>query len=216
MAGLGALAAPIEARLPRRAAAWVAVSPLPLVALSLDGRLSRLDGALLVTAFAAVMLGLARTPALAAAAAPAPRPFVLRLAGGAVVLTVAGELVGRGIRGAASTLGVGDTLLGNTVVAASVEAEEVGRVAVASRRGRPDVALGNLAGTVGHFVAFNAGVIALVRPLELDDATLRLHLPAAAASAVLLAALSVRGLGRRAGAVLVALYAAYVAAAVAA
>lgn len=68
-------------------------------------------------------------------------------------------------------------MLGNTVIAASVEVEEVARVALPAKRGRSDVALGNIIGTVAHFIAFNAGVIALVKPLELDNVTLHLHLP---------------------------------------
>ena len=79
-------------------------------------------------------------------------------------------------------LGVSDTLLGNTAIAASVEAEEVERVAVPTKRGKPELALGNIAGTIVHFFAFNAGVIALVKPLSLDSATLDLHLPVAGAS----------------------------------
>lgn len=54
-------------------------------------------------------------------------------------------------------------------IAASVEAEEVARVALPAERGRSDVALGNIIGTVAYFIAFNAGLIALVEPLALDE-----------------------------------------------
>jgi cation:H+ antiporter len=133
------------------------------------------------------------------------------------VLTAGGELLAEGIRGVVERLGVSQTLLGNTVVAASVEAEEVARVAVPSRRGRGDLALGNIAGTIVHFAALNAGVIALVEPLELDTATRHLHLPVALAATVVLCAtlLLRRGISRFLGAVFLALYAAYVAAAIA-
>lgn len=47
----------------------------------------------------------------------------------------------------------------------------------ASRRGRGDLALGNIAGTIVHFAAFNAGVIALIKPLPLDAATRHLTTP---------------------------------------
>jgi cation:H+ antiporter len=95
-------------------------------------------------------------------------------------------------------------LLGNTALAATVEAEEVGRVAVPSRRGRSELALGNIAGTIIHFVALNAGVIALVKPLKLDHATTRFFLPAGALSSVVFAMLLVarNRLGRREGAAL--------------
>jgi cation:H+ antiporter len=102
-------------------------------------------------------------------------------------------------------------------LAASVEAEELARVAVPARRGRPELALGNIAGTIIHFAAFNAGVIALVKPLTLDHDTTSFYLPAAAASPAIFAALLVtrHRLGRIEGAALIALYAAYLAAAIA-
>jgi cation:H+ antiporter len=141
----------------------------------------------------------------------------VKLLGGLAILTAGGELLGRGVRGVVVGLGVPGALLGNTAIAASVEAEEIFRVALPARRGRGDVALGNVFGTIAHFAAFNAGVIALVRPMHLDAPTLHLHLPVAVGSVLVLCALAAwkRVLGRAVGAALVALYAAYVGAAVA-
>jgi cation:H+ antiporter len=126
-------------------------------------------------------------------------------------------VLGEGIRGVVRRLGISQTLLGNTVIAASVEAEEIARVAVPARRQRGDLALGNIVGTVVHFVAFNAGVIALVKPLELDDASLQLHLPVAAGSVLALCALLAArgGVSRPAATILLVLYAGYIAAAIA-
>ena len=80
-----------------------------------------------------------------------------------------------------------------------------------------DVALGNVFGTIAHFAAFNAGVIALVRPIELDSVSRHLHLPVSAASVLVLAGLTGRrrGLSRLDGALLLVLYGAYIAAAIA-
>jgi cation:H+ antiporter len=85
-------------------------------------------------------------------------------------------------------------------------------VAVPAKRGRGEVAVGNIVGTIVHFIAFNAGVIALVRPLELDDATLGLHLPVAAGSVLLVASLFIfrSRISHWEGAVLLALYVAYI------
>ena len=85
-----------------------------------------------------------------------------------------------------------------------------------ARHGRGDVALGNIVGTIAHFAAFNAGVIALARPIHLDSTSHHLHLPVSAASVLTLSALTARrrGLGRRDAALLLSLYAAYVAAAI--
>ena len=67
-----------------------------------------------------------------------------------------------------------------------------------------------------HFAAFNAGVIALVKPLVVDHDTRRFYLPAASASPVILALLLLlrRRVGRGERALLTGLYAAHIAIAV--
>jgi cation:H+ antiporter len=218
VAGLGAVAAPLRARLPAPVLALTAAAPLPALLLGLDGTISRLDGGLLLAWFALAMVGLWRSGRGLVGGEPAGRKrfAVLRVLVGLAVLTVAGEMLGEGIRRVVARFGVSETLLGNTAVAASVEAEEVARVAAPARRGRADVAVGNVVGTIVHFIAFNAGVIALVRPLDLDSDSRRLHLPAAAAAPVLLAALLAwrGGVSRGAGWLLLGAYAAYVAASI--
>jgi hypothetical protein len=76
------------------------------------------------------------------------------------------------------------------------------------------VAAANIGGTAIHFLALNAGVIALVRPLSLDAATMNLHLPVAVVAPAVysLALTAPGGLRRGAGVVLVALYVADIAA----
>ena len=216
--GLAALLAPLRGRLPAATIAWTAAAPLPLLALGLDGELSRADGGLLVAWFAVALAGLVRSGRSLLDAAP-PRPRRLPLAwliGGLAILTAGGDLLASGLRGVVERLGVSPTVLGNTVVAAGVEAEEVARVVAPGRRGRGDLALASVAGTIAHFAALNAGVIALVKPLPLDDPSRHLHLPAAiGATLVLCAVLALRGgLGRAAGAGFLCLYLAYVAAAI--
>jgi cation:H+ antiporter len=217
--GLSALAAPIDARLPTPVLLWTAAAPLPLLVLGRDGDLSRQDGAVLVAWFAVCLAGLAYA-GRSLTSGPIPpqrRLFALRLFAGLAALTAGGYLFGEGIGRVLARTGISQSLLGNTAVAAAVEVEEVGGVVVRAGRGRGDVALGGIFGTVVHFTALNAGVICLVRPIELDSATRKLHLPMAAASVVLLVVLvgTRHGVPRAAGAVLLAVYAAYVAAAIA-
>jgi cation:H+ antiporter len=217
VAGLAALLAPIRSGIPRRALLWVAVSPLPLFALALDGHLGRAEGVLLAFWSALVLWAIVRAGRVFAAEEPErARLPLLRVLAGLGVLTAGGELLGEGIRRTVSDLGISQALLGNTAVAAAVEAEEVARVVTPARRGRGELALANVLGTIPHFCAFNAGVIALVRPLELGHESTSLHLPVAAAAPALLAAVVAArgGLGRREGALLVAAYAAYVVAAI--
>jgi cation:H+ antiporter len=218
VAGLSALVAPMRVRLPTRFALWTAVAPLPLLALGVDGRLSRAEGALLVGWSIVALFGLARSgrSLLVAHDQERVRWSPLRLVVGLGVLTGAGWLLGEGLRTTVRQLGVPQTLLGNTALAVTVEAEELARVAVPARRGRPELGLGNIAGTLVHFSALNAGIIALVKPLTLGHDTTRFYLPLAAASPALFAAVLLvrKGLGRVEGALLVSLYAAYVAVAI--
>jgi cation:H+ antiporter len=186
--------------------------------LSLDGEITRLDGALLIAWFAVSMIGLARSGRfliVEGEAQPRHRSWIL-LPGGLAILTAGGDLLARGIREVVENLGVSQTLLGNTVVAASIEGEEVARVVAPTRRGRGDLAVANITGTIVHFISFNAGVIALVKPLALDDPSRYLHLPVAVAATWFLCALLLLGkaLTRFAGLAMLGLYGAYVAAAI--
>jgi cation:H+ antiporter len=219
VAGLGGLIAPIRVELPTRFAVWMAISPLPLLAFAIDGRLSRPEGGLLVVWSVVALVGLARSGRALLTAEDEEdrvrRPG-LRLVAGLALLSGGGWLIGQGLRTTVRQLGVSQTLLGNTALAATVEAEELARFAVPARRGRPEIGLGSIAGTVVHFVALNAGVIALVKPLTLGPDTTHFYLPVAAASPAILAAvlLTRKRLGRIEGAALTSLYVAYVAVAV--
>jgi cation:H+ antiporter len=220
VAGVGALIAPLRPGLPGQVMAWTALGPLPLVALGADGRLSRVDGAILVVWFVVALTAMARAAPReleeAASGLRRKRFAVLRMVGGLGLLAAGGALLGDALRRVVERIGVSDTVLGNTAIAAAVEAEEIGRPMAAARRGRGDLALANVTGTIVHFAALNAGIIALVKPLPLAGATRWLHLPTAAAATLLLCLIAWRrgGVGRPEGAVLVGLYAAYVTAAI--
>jgi cation:H+ antiporter len=220
VAGLGGLIAPIRVELPIRFAVWTAISPLPLFAFAVDGHLSRPEGGLLVVWAVIALVGLALSGRNLLGGEDEDehvrRPG-LRLIAGLALLTGGGWLIGEGLRTTVRQLGVPQTLLGNTALAAAIEAEELARFAVPARRGRPEIALGNIAGTVVHFAALNAGIIAIVKPLSLGEETTRFYLPVAVASPAILAAVLVlrKRLGRIEGAALTGLYVAYVAVAIA-
>jgi cation:H+ antiporter len=84
---------------------------------------------------------------------------------------------------------------------------------VPARRGHPELALGNVEGTLVVLLTLNLWLIALAAPVTADPRVLAFHAPFAAACGIGVAAalaLSAR-LGRGAGAVLLAAYAAYLA-----
>jgi cation:H+ antiporter len=219
VSGLSAVIAPIRTGVPVRVLVWSAAAPLPLLGLGVDGNLSRLDGGVLVVWSVLALAGMAFAGRSDSRPEPSPRSRygLLRMLGGLAVLTGAGVAVGDGLRRVVTSFGISQSLLGNTAVAAAVELEEVGRVAVPARQGRGELALGNVFGTIAHFAAFNAGVIALVRPIRFDSATLHLHLPVAVGSVLILTALTAwrPNIGRLEGAALLVLYVAYVGAAIA-
>ncbi len=221
VAGLGGLIAPIRVELPTRFLVWTAIAPLPLLACAIDGNISRTEGGLLVVWSVVALIGLARSGGALFAEDEdederVRRPGV-RLLAGLALLTGGGWLIGRGLRTTVRQLGIPQTLLGNTALAATIEAEELARYVVPARRGRPEIGLGSIAGTIVHFAALNAGIIALVKPLTLGTQTTHFYLPVAVASPAILAALLVvrKRLARIEGALLTALYVAYVAAAIA-
>ena len=220
VAGLGGLIAPIRVELPTRFAVWTAISALPLFAVAIDGHISRVEGGLLVVWSVVALVGLARSGRALLVADDEDehvrRPG-LRLLVGLALLTGGGWAIGQGLRTTVRQLGVPQTLLGNTALAATVEAEELARFAIPARRGRPEIGLASIAGTVVHFAALNAGIIALVKPLTLGPQTTRFYLPVAVASPAIFAAVLVvrKQLGRIEGAALTGLYLAYVAAAIA-
>jgi cation:H+ antiporter len=131
---------------------------------------------------------------------------------GIVAIGVAGELVSRGAIGIIAGLSVPPLVMGMVVTPAAIEIEEVFRQAVPARAGRPDVSVGNLVGTLLYFVLFNLGLIALITPVRVDPLVVRLDWPFLVGATWLAAALLWRGsVGRLAGALLLAAYAAYVA-----
>jgi cation:H+ antiporter len=219
VAGLGGLIAPMRGELPPRFAVWTAIAPLPLLGVAVDGAISRLEGALLVAWSVVALIGLARSGRglLGEENGERVRRPGIRLLVGLGVLTGGGWLLGEGLRTTVRHLSISQSLLGNTAVAASVEAEEVARVAVPARRDRPELGLGNIGATIVHFAAFNAGVIALIKPLKLGHDTTHFYLPVAAASPAIFAALLLarKRIGRTEGVGLIALYAGYLAVAIA-
>jgi len=219
VAGLGGLIAPIRVDLPTRFAVWMALSPLPLFAFAVNGHISRLEGAVLIVWSVVALVGLARSGRDLLVAEDEEERIRwpgLRLLIGLAVLTGGGWLIGQGLRTTVRQLSIPQTLLGNTALAAATEAEELARFAVPARRGRPEIGLGNIAGTVVHFAALNAGIIALVKPLSFGTDTTRFYLPVAAASPAILALVLVvrKRIGRIEGVALTSLYVVYVAVAI--
>ncbi len=214
--GVAALVAPFAVRPPSALLGAGAAATVLSIVLSADGRLTRLDGALLLASFfplvAAVVLGQPRSDTAAERERPArPKLLVLRVLGGLAGLVIGAEALVFGTERVVSELGLSETVFGLLVVAAAVSFEEVVLEALPAFRGFPELSVGNALGTLVFLLTGSLGVIVLARPLEVPASVTGYHLPALGASVTLAGAMLVRGrLGRTEGALLLGTYAAYV------
>lgn len=226
--GLTALIVPLRFERVPRTILVVPVAAAGLFgALCLDGMLSRFDGAVLLAGYAASVGFLVRQAQAGVDVAPtetvaammeeefeAARRWVMV---GWFVLSLVGIVAGSELLVTASetlipALGLSDTTFGMTILALLISIEEVARELPAALKGRPDITFGNVLGSVLAFFLFNAGVIALVRPVPVSDTVLQFFLPVGFATVVFISAVMLRRtVPRWAGAVLVLSYLLFVA-----
>ncbi len=211
--GLGALIAPLEARLPRGV---VLLVPLAAVAAGLPvlfGETPRWTGVVLLAIFGLALAYLVRASrGHQFTADEKERPVgrsrslgkaALATVGGIVVIAIGGELVAIGAEGLIGTIGLSAGLVGMVITPAAIEAEEVIRQVVPARRGYGDVSAGNAVGTVLYFVLFNLGLIALLTPVAVPDRVRVLDWPFLVLAATIAAVFLLRGrVGRVEGSVL--------------
>ena len=202
--GITALIVPLDfERAPRR----ILVLPVGAVALvtllALDGMLSRIDGAILLVGYVGAVALLLRWERQDIHVAPTEAVeteaevdeeagligsvgwFVASLAG----IVGGSEFLVRGARPVVEALGWTETTFGMTLLALLVSVEEVARGLPAALKGRPDISYGNVLGSALGFFGFNAGVIALVRPVPVDPVTQHFYLPVCAGTVLLIALL---------------------------
>ena len=214
--GLAGIVAPFRVAPPVRLLAATGIGIALTAVLLADGDLDRIDGGILVAGFAALLLALV-LPALRAPggdrSVDADARHPARTALVALVALIAGaELLVLGSEQIIDGLGIAATFFGLVVVAMAVSLEELVLEMLPAYRGAPEISVGNALGTTLFMLTGSLGVVALVRPLDVPDAVVGFHPPALGVAFVLAAALLARGgIGRRAGALLVAAYPLYVA-----
>jgi len=125
-------------------------------------------------------------------------------------MTVGSELAVSGARSMLAALGVTGLAFGATVMSFVASLEELMLTVEPVRQGRPHLGVGNVVGSSLFFVTANAGVLALVRPIDTSGAVFTVHWPFFFLSLLLVAAIFARGrVGRPGGAVLLATYVTY-------
>lgn len=151
-------------------------------------------------------------------AAGAPRLKTASLAAlavfaGLAVLLAGAHLFVEGAVAVARALGMSDRLVGLTVVAVGTSLPELVTSLVASVRGHPDIAVGNVIGSNIFNILLCLGAAALAGPLAADPAAVRIDLVALLLMTALAALFirTARTITRPEGALLFALYATYMA-----
>jgi cation:H+ antiporter len=175
--GLAALIAPIrvQAEVLRRDIPIVIAATLLLVALAWwGGRIGRIDGALLLSCFAAHIVmsyGIAKREQARVTKTPGwERPalkptHIVFLLGGTVVLAGGAEAMVRGAVGVAEGLGMSKRIIGMTIVAFGTSVPELAATMVAARQGESDLALGNVVGSNVYNITLILGAAALISPI---------------------------------------------------
>jgi cation:H+ antiporter len=180
--GVSALVRPMAVRyelVRREVPVMIAVS-LVLVAMLLDERITRVEGALLVLgAVAYIVVSYRQTRSAEDPSAAEEfqgaidRPLQQPLAEAAILmaglggLIVGANLLVRGAVAIATTLGISPAVIGLTVVAIGTSLPELAAGVASSARGEPDVAFGNVVGSNIFNVLVVLGVAALIKPVEI-------------------------------------------------
>jgi cation:H+ antiporter len=148
--------------------------PIAIGLLALDGRLSRLDGVLLLGGFASwfiATLGEARRQRTTNKEGGSRRPMgwaVILCAIGLAFLLEAGRLVVAGAKAIALAYGVGEFAIGATIVAVGTSMPELATTVIAKLRGHDEVSLGTILGSNIFNGLLIVAVVAIVCPISVD------------------------------------------------
>jgi cation:H+ antiporter len=128
----------------------------------------------------------------------------------AIGMTVGSELAVEGAKAILAILGVTGLAFGATVMSFIASLEELFLTVEPVRRGRPHIGVGNVVGSMLFFVSANAGLIALVHPLNTTGTVVTVHWPFFFGTMLVVAAAFYRGkVGRPTGFLLLGAYGAY-------
>lgn len=197
-----------------------------LLALSLDGNIGALDGALLLVGLVfhivmSITVGRKRAPG--ADEVPSSMPLnsepvsiwlaLLLLAVGVGLLVLGAQLLVAGATAIATAVGVSDLVIGLTVVAIGTSLPELATSIVALRRGERDMAVGNIVGSNLFNIGLVLGLPAVIFSggIPVPTAAIALDMPLMLATAIALLPVAFTGfvIRRWEGGIFVSLYLAY-------
>ncbi len=172
-----------------RESSWMILSAALLLILALDGDVSRTDAVILLAAYTPYFLSILRARRGGGEGVKReklrPTDIVLFLVGLAMILAGA-ALVVRSGTSIARALGMSDLLIGITFYAFGTSLPELAIAFGATVKGHGDVSLGETYASNIFTGLVVVGLVALVRPLEVDNLTVELDLPLLVFSGVVL------------------------------
>jgi len=182
--------------------------------LALDGVISRLDGAILVSGLIAFLVfviwdastGEDQTDVTVEAPAPEEDPFgarsgikkwldherlgsamrILLIIAGMGALAIGARLMVQSAITMAAMLNINPVIVGLSIVAIGTSLPELAASLMASVRHESDLSVGNILGSNLLNILFVVGVVALIEPMQVDSETLNFHMPVMIAFSLLL------------------------------
>jgi len=227
--GVTAIVRPIRlesATLRREMPALLAVTLLT-VSLFLDARLTNIDGYVMLTGLAIVMVWLARLGSRSAANDPIKKDFEAEIPDdvsmkvaitwvvvGLGILLLGAQWLVTGAIGVAQILGVSEVVIGVTIVALGTSLPELAVSLISVLKGEYGLAIGNIVGSNIFNLLAVIGVAATIQPMALHPSVLSLHIFVMVAFTLVLFAMTYEydgkaRLSRLEGAALLAAYIAY-------
>lgn len=193
----------------------VILATLALAALLADGRLSRLDGILMLTGLALFLWSSIRqvetAPQHNLIVERRFRPLaVLQIAGGLVALVFGARLLVDSATELARMAHISEAVIGLTIVAIGTSLPELATSVIAAFRRNSAMSLGNVIGSNLFNILGILGVTAVIAPVQAGARFMTLDTPIALAAALLLTwLLWSGGISRLAGAGMLAVYVGY-------
>lgn len=190
--------------------------PLVTITVALNGTISRIDAAILLTIFSAwlVLTTLAarreRSAAVAVLAERSHGRSILEMLVGLAFLVAAGRLIVYGARGVGEELGLNAFVIGATFVAVGTSTPELATTLIARMRGHSEIGLGTIVGSNIYNGGFIIALAAFIHPIDVNFREAGAAIGFGLAVVALL--LNARGLlRRRLGLLFLTIYIAYVA-----
>lgn len=223
--GLPALVAPLYFTSPgiRRSTVFMLIISLSFIALAIDGMISASDGFILIAlliiylAYSITVANRARKEKLSSLGESDDTPresikkALIHLGLGFVGLAIGARLIVDGALGLASILGIGETVIGTTIVALGTTLPEIAATLAAAFRREAGVAIGNVIGSNIFNLLAILGITAAIIPLPVTPHLLQFDIWVLLASAAIIIPLAFlrRPIGKIIGSLLTLAYLSY-------